>query len=57
MINITYETINNVNFKFIWRNKCQYQRKNNNMAKNYEEGGANAFDEWCTETEIVKIVY
>lgn len=35
------KSVNNVNFKFIWRFKCQYIRKNN-MVKSYKEGCANA---------------
>lgn len=37
------KSINNLNFRFIWRNKCHYIKKND-MIKNYEEGGANAID-------------
>lgn len=35
--------INTVNFKFIWRNRCQYIRKID-LVKNYEDGGLNAID-------------
>ncbi|XDV24167.1 hypothetical protein PO909_028416, partial [Leuciscus waleckii] len=35
--------INKVNFTFIWRNKCQYIRKDD-MIKKYEDGGVNAID-------------
>lgn len=37
------QLINNVNFKFIWKNKCQYIRKAD-MVKNLEEGGLGAID-------------
>ena len=37
------KTINTVNFKFIWRNRCQYIRKND-MVKNYDDGGLNVID-------------
>ena len=35
--------INTVNFKFIWRNRCQYIRKSY-MVKSYEDGGLNVID-------------
>ncbi len=35
--------INNLNFKFIWKNKCQYIRRAD-VVKSIEEGGLNAFD-------------
>ena len=35
--------INSMNFKFIWKNKCQYIRRAD-MDKNIEEGGLNAID-------------
>lgn len=37
------KAINKMNFKFIWRNKCQYIRKDD-MIKKYEDGGVNAID-------------
>ena len=37
------KSINTINFKFIWKNKCQYIRKDD-MVKLYEEGGVNAID-------------
>ena len=35
--------INNLNFKFIWKNKCQYIRRAD-VVKSIEEGGLNAID-------------
>ncbi|KAK2840935.1 hypothetical protein Q7C36_012514 [Tachysurus vachellii] len=35
--------INRMNLNFIWRNKCNFIRKED-MIKNYEEGGVNAID-------------
>lgn len=39
MINL----LNSLNFKFIWKNKCQYIRRAD-MVKSIEEGGVNAID-------------
>ena len=35
--------INNINFKFIWKNKCQYIRRDD-VVKSIEEDGVNAID-------------
>ena len=35
--------INNINFKFIWKNKCQYVRRDE-VVKSIEEDGVNAID-------------